>query len=302
LWTQSPSAIAQWVVLPNPENVEAYAQSSEDGVASLIAETGSLDLSNDSEIWFDGIVAMGTPFRVTISTNEGGWCQWNLIGRGQARYSVDLTSASDCGPTACGLSRAAVSSVGFGTFQWGTNYTLDITLTGLGFTPATATISPTTTAAGSGVGVNDWCWSLFFWSANGSGATSTWVTAPSAQDCHFSVTDTFDEAGAGAVVELPASLKDLSSKTTLLLDATISQTTATAFVVQLNDTHEAYALWEVTTQPGSHQYVIDLAAPDYLGQGSGYEYDNTAVRTLTVMSDGEQTGKSDFDITAIQFL
>ncbi len=62
------------------------------------------DLSQTNQLAFDGEIAEGSSFSVSLGRQEGSefvGCSWDLTGTGKGSYVIDLTQPEWCGPTAC---------------------------------------------------------------------------------------------------------------------------------------------------------------------------------------------------------
>ena len=83
--------------------------------ASLRWDALPQDLSAYNQLSFDGWVGEGSSFAVSVGRSEGSdffGCSWDLVGKGQATYTLDLTEPAWCGPSSCfDLQAANVSFV-----------------------------------------------------------------------------------------------------------------------------------------------------------------------------------------------
>ena len=300
-----PGATATWVAPPTTSSVHLFAQAASDGNAAMVATLGGgavIDLSQYDQMWFDADVPVGTLFAVTIgqrSDNPDG-CYWRLNGAGATRYAIDLRTANSCDPTACGFDRSQVRSMSWGTGGWGTDFHLDITLTGLGFSKVSSVSGPMTTADGASFGLNGWCWSLFSWgAASGARATATWATAPTADQVEVSVTDTSSTSAAGAAVELPANLQDLTTASYIDIDASVLVTGSTYFEATLENMNHAWWTYVVGAVAGAHTYSIAIGTPTWVGTGGGHAFDRQSVYRLRVETLGSALETADITITRV---
>jgi hypothetical protein len=241
-------------------------------------------LSQFDQLWFEADVPTGVWFNVGIGINpdslEGCW--WHLVGAGKIRYTVDLLAATSCLP-ACGYDRSQIGSLVFATGGWGTDFSVDIALTGLGFSRVSSVSQPLTTADGASLGLNGWCWSLFSWgAASGVGATASWVTPPTANQVEASLTDTSSTSQSGTAVELPSNLQDLSAASYIDIDATVLVAGATSFEVALEDLNRAYWTYTVGAVAGAHTYSIPIGNPTGFGTGRGHAFNRQLVYQVQV--------------------
>jgi hypothetical protein len=300
-----PGATATWVTPPTTSAVHLFAQSASDGLAAMIATLGGgavIDLSQYDQMWFDADVPVGTLIIVNIGqrsdTHDG--CAWRLTGAGATRYTVDLRMALSCLPTSCGFDRSYVRSLSWATGGWGTDFHLDITLTGLGFNKVSGGAEPMTTADGASLGLNGWCWSFFSWgAASGVGATASWVTAPAANQVEVSVIDTSSTSAAGAAGELPANSQDLTAASYIDIDASVLVTGSTSFEVTLQDVNGAWWTYVVGAVTGAHTYSIAIGNPTWVGTGAGHAFNRQSVHLLRVETLGSAQETADITITRI---
>jgi hypothetical protein len=300
-----PSATANWVAPLTAGAVHLSAQSGSDGLAAMIATLGGgnvIDLSQYDQMWFDADVPVGTLFIMSIgqrSDNPDG-CYWGLTGAGATRYAIDLRTAGSCDPTACGFDRSQVRSMSWGTGGWGTDFHLDIALTALGFSKVSSVSEPMTTADGASLGLNGWCWSLFSWgAASGARATATWATAPTADQVEVSVTDPSSTSAAGAAVELPANLQDLTTAFYIDIDASVLVTGSTYFELTLENMNRAWWTYVVGAVAGAHTYSIAIGNPTWVGTGAGHAFDRQSVYRLRVETLESALETADITITRI---
>ena len=302
-WTD-PGGTAQWVTLPSDGSAHVFAQSSADGQAGMegLLNAGSaVDLSAYDRLWFDATIPVGQQVAMRIGRgNPSGHssCVWIMSGAGSARYTVDLTAADYCYPTACGLDRSALEYVQFDTPFWGTGYTIDVNVTNLGFATVSSGFGAISRVASAGSGLNNWCCSLF---AYGSGGTTAWASPPTSTQVHVQTTDTAAQGGAGIRIEFPLSQQDLSQASYIDFDATALVTGGTQFSVQLRTLDGAYWGFAATAVPGVHTYTLPLASPGWFGTGKGQAFHVSAVCALEIGAMWAEAGSTDIAITRIAF-
>ncbi len=137
LWADK-GASAEWISEPTPERAELRIKG--DGIAqagafmSFTWDTETVDTSEFNEIVIHGAVAEDAPFSITLGRNEGHaesvfvGCNWDMKGKGEAEYIVDLLSPNWCGPDSCFDMQA--SGIGINT-TWGTGDAVDVTVESL---------------------------------------------------------------------------------------------------------------------------------------------------------------------------
>jgi hypothetical protein len=266
---------------------------------ALLDAGAAVDLSAYDQLWFDATIPVGSQVAVSIGRgNPSGSCSWIVPGAGTAHYTVDLTTADYCLPTACGLDRSALEYVQFATPFFGTSYTINVDAIKLGFATVSSGFGAISRVASAGSGLNNWCCSLF---AYGSGGTTAWASPPTSTQVHVQTTDTAAQGGAGIRIEFPLSQQDLSQASYIDFDATALVTGGTQFSVQLRTLDGAYWGFAATAVPGVHTYTLPLASPGWFGTGKGQAFHVSAVCALEIGAMWAEAGSTDIAITRIAF-
>jgi hypothetical protein len=266
---------------------------------ALLDGDKAVNLSAYDQLWFNATIPVGLQVAVAIGRgNPSGSCFWYVLGAGTTHYTVDLTAADYCLPTACGLDRSALEYVEFGTTVFGTGNTIDVNVTDLGFATVARGFGAITRVASAGSGLNNWCCSLF---AFGSGVTAAWASPPTSTQMHVQTTDTSVQGDAGMRIELSSSQQDLSQASYMDLDAVVTVTGGTQFWVNMRNLSGAECLFRVTTVSGIHTYTLPLATPDWCGTGQGRAFELSAVDALEIGSPWDQAASADIMITSLAF-
>jgi hypothetical protein len=265
---------------------------------ALLDAGNAVDLSAHDQLWFDATIPVGLQAGVIIGRGNLSGCSWNVSGAGTAHYTVNLTAADYCLPTACGLDRSALEYVQFVTPTWGTGSTIDVNVTDLGFATVSSGFGAITRVASAGSGLNNWCSSLF---AFGSGGAAAWVSPPTSSQVHVQTTDTAAQGDAGMRIELPSSQQDLSQASYMDLDAAVVVAGGTQFQVQLRTLDGAYRAFSVSAVSGVHTYTLPLASPTSFGTGRGQAFYLSAVAAIEIGAMWAQAGGTDIAITRIAF-
>jgi hypothetical protein len=302
-----PGATATWVTPPTTSEVHLSARSASDGRGGMMATLGGgarMDLGQYDQLWFDADIPAGVPFNVFIQNGAGSFdsfegCWWYLVGAGKMRYTVDLLAATFCSPS-CGYDRSQIGSLAFATGGWGTDFSVDIVLTGLGFSKVSSGFGSISTSATAIRGLNDWCCTLFSWGTSaGLGSTASWVGPPTVSQVHANMTDTSTTSQAGIEIELPSNLQDFSAASYLDFDATVQLTGSNYFSVTLQGSNGAQRFYNIGVLPGAVTYSIPVASPASSMTGMGHTFDPRAVATFSIETSWTGTGTADITVTRI---
>jgi hypothetical protein len=299
-------ATVAWADTPGPSAVHVSAKSASNGSAGmtgLLNWGAPVDLGQYDQLWFDATVPSGQRIGVGLGRKSTGEaCTWDVIGFGTGRYTVDLRTARFCWPQTCGLSRSQIEAVSFFSDEWSTNYSLDLTVTNLGFAATTAISTSMIAGKGATLGLNGWCWSLFSWTNNPGpiiNATASWKTAPTSSQVEVQVTDADTDGAAGCTVQVPDGQTDMTEATYLEFDANVALSNGTSFTVTLNDVNRAYCAYPVDAYPGAHTYRIALAGTRNCGKSGEQSFNQGKVYSIDFSSPWALATNADLTITRL---